>query len=132
MTKAIMVLLVGIAFQLAMASVPAKPDEVAAKAVAVADPGGLGEVYKTGGIVGVLLVLLAVVYLDGRKRQAKLEVILEENARATQAHADATRTQAAGVFEMSQTLQTVVTLCAQARGVQLPPVQAPRVKTEGA
>lgn len=114
MTGAKMILLTGIAFQTTLA---------------VSEPaaGGLLEVYKTGGIVAVLLVLLTVVYLDGRKRQAKLEAILEENAKATQSHADATRTQTAAVFEMSQTVQSVVTLCAQARGVQLPPAHAPRI-----
>lgn len=120
MTGAKMVIITGIALQ---------------SAAVVAEPsGGLVEVYKTGGIVAVLLVLLAVVYLDGRRRAEKLEKILEaeaaakvELAKATQAHADATRTQTAAVFEMSQTVQQVVTLCAQGRGVQLPPAQAPRV-----
>ena len=120
MTGAKMVIITGIAWQ---------------SAAVVAEPsGGLVEVYKTGGIVAVLLVLLAVVYLDGRRRAEKLEKILEaeaaakvELAKATQAHADATRTQTAAVFEMSQTVQQVVTLCAQGRGVQLPPAQAPRV-----
>ena len=108
--------------------------EVAA-GVASGGGGGLLEAYKTTGIVGILLVLLAVVYLDGRKRQEKTEKLIEadtaakvELAKATQAHSDATRTQVAAIFEMSQTVATVVRDCAQARGIPQPPLQPPRVE----
>ncbi len=109
---------------------------VAEVAAGSAGPGGgLLEVYKTGGIVAILLVLLAVVYLDGRKRQEKTEKLIEadtaakvELAKATQAHSDITRTQTAAIFEMSQTVATVVRDCATMRGIPQPPLQPPRVE----
>lgn len=92
--------------------------------VAVLPGEGLIDIYKTAGIVGVLLVLLAVVYLDGRKRQEKTETLLQANAdaavkqaEAMAKHAAATDKQADAVFQMSQIIRT----CAIHRGVA--PVQ---------
>jgi hypothetical protein len=120
MTGAKMVLIVGIAGQ----CLP----------LAVADaPTGMPllDAWKTAGLVGVLLVLLGVVYLDGRKRQEKLERLLEENASATAKQALAGERLAEATFQMSSVVATVVRDCAQARGLQQAPPQVPAVPRPG-
>jgi hypothetical protein len=106
-------------------------------ATAMADKasGGLIEVYKTGGIVAVLLILLAVVYFDAKKQREKTEALYAKaaeasvaQAQATQAHSDATRTQAAAIFDMSKAVKTVIRDCAQRRGMPLDTVEAPDVQ----
>ena len=100
--------------------------------VAGGGTGGLVEIYKVGGIVAVLLVLLAVVYLDGRKQREQIAALYREaveatvaHAKATQTYADAARTQTAGIFEMSRTVKTVVRDCAQRRGLTVETPEAP-------
>jgi len=113
MTGAKMCLVVGIAAQVAQL-----PGGTGASGNALVD------VFKSLGIVGVLLVLLGVIYRDGKKRQEKTEALLEANATAqiTHAeamtkHAEATRAQAEATFQMA----AVVRDCGVRRGVTAPP-----------
>jgi hypothetical protein len=68
-------------------------------------------IIQRGSVVAILLVGIAAIYAEGKKRQDKLEQIIERNAEASTKLADASSKQAEATFQMSAAVKEVITRC---------------------
>lgn len=88
------------------------------------------ELLKAGGITAVLLGAAVVFYRDGKRREEKMDSMLDrlteaqkEHAVATLAHVEATREQSDALHRMATATNEMLRSCREARGL---PVMDPQ------